>query len=275
MAKQTIEVKGTSILIFQKKKEDFISLTNIASRFGNEPDQIIRSWLRNKDTIEFLGVWEGFHNTGFNPVEFDRVKNEAGSNKFTLSVKKWVAQTKAIGIESKAGRYGGTFAHKDIALGFCYWLSPSFQLYLIKEFQRLQQERRDGLEWDVRRILSKVNWHIHTDAVRQNQVPVIDWNTRREAIYHASEADLLNLAVFGVTAAQWRVDFPKTKGNIRDHASPEQLVVLANLQAINAELLRDKIDKHERIRKLHEIAVYQLQILTSLPTLRQLPKVEK
>ena len=205
----------------------------------------------------------------------DGIKKELPLNSFFLSVKQWIEKTNAVGLQSKAGRYGGTFAHKDIAMEFGTWLSPSFKFYLVKEFQNLQQERRSDLEWDVRRILSKVNWYIHTDAVRENQVPIIDWNSKREAIYHASEADLLNLAVFGVTAAQWRVNFPDAKSNMRDHALPEQLVVLANLQAINAELLKDKMDKHLRIQKLHEIAIYQLQILTNLPTLQQLPKAKK
>ncbi len=275
MKNQTIEVEGTTITIFQQKEEDYVCLTDMAKTSNDRSEIVIQTWLRNRNTVEFIGLWEQLHNMNFNHSKFAVIKQQVGLNNFYISPSKWVEETQAIGIISKRGRYGGTYAHRDIAMEFGTWLSPRFKLYLVKEFQRLQQERKADLAWDVRRILSKINWYIHTDAVRENQVPVIDWNSKREAIFQASEADLLNLAIFGVTAAQWRVNFPEAKGNMRDHASPEQLVVLANLEAINAELLRDKMDKHQRIRKLHEIASYQLQILTNLPTLKQLPGLKK
>lgn len=274
--KSTLNVKGTAITIFSQNEADYVSLTDIAKGFVDNEEQrnsdyFILNWLRLGNTVEFLGAWELLHNTGFNPVGYDRIRMNLTSNAFRLSVKKWLEETNAIGILAKPGRYGGTFAHKDIAIQFCYWLSPTFQIYLIKEFQRLQEERRDALHWDVRRLLTKVNYHLHTDAVRNNLVPLIDWHSRREGFYFASEADVLNVAVFGMTAQQWKVANPEGKGNMRDHASPEQLIILANLEAINAELIREGLSQDERAAKLNEIAVYQMQILANLPTLKGLP----
>jgi hypothetical protein len=274
--KSTLNVKGTAITIFSQNEADYVSLTDIAKGFVDNEEQrnsdyFILNWLRLGNTVEFLGAWELLHNTGFNPVGYDRIRMNLTSNAFRLSVKKWLEETNAIGILAKPGRYGGTFAHKDIAIQFCYWLSPTFQIYLIKEFQRLQEERRDALHWDVRRLLTKVNYHLHTDAVRNNLVPLIDWHSRREGFYFASEADVLNVAVFGMTAHQWKVANPEGKGNMRDHASPEQLIILANLEAINAELIREGLSQDERAAKLNEIAVYQMQILANLPTLKGLP----
>ncbi len=274
--KSTLNVKGTAITIFSQNEADYVSLTDIAKGFVDNEEQrnsdyFILNWLRLGNTVEFLGAWELLHNTGFNPVGYDRIRMNLTSNAFRLSVKKWLEETNAIGILAKPGRYGGTFAHKDIAIQFCYWLSPTFQIYLIKEFQRLQEERRDALHWDVRRLLTKVNYHLHTDAVRNNLVPLIDWHSRREGFYFASEADVLNVAIFGMTAQQWKVANPEGKGNMRDHASPEQLIILANLEAINAELIREGLSQDERAAKLNEIAVYQMQILANLPTLKGLP----
>lgn len=274
--KSTLEVKGTPITIFSQNEEDYVSLTDIAKGFADDeeqrnPDYFILNWLRIGNTVEFLGAWEQLHNTGFNPVGYDRIRMNLTSNAFRLSVKRWLEETNAIGIMAKAGRYGGTFAHKDIAIQFCYWLSPTFQIYLIKEFQRLQEERREALHWDVRRLLSKVNYHLHSDAVRSNLVPLIEWHSRKEGFYFASEADVLNVAVFGMTAQQWKLTNSEAKGNMRDHATPEQLIILANLEAINAELIRDGLSQDERAAKLNEIAIYQMQILSKLPTLKQLP----
>ncbi|MEK7255587.1 MAG: KilA-N domain-containing protein [Bacteroidota bacterium] len=276
MAKKTITVEGFEIALLPRPKaEDYISLSDIMRKFDDE--FAVYGWMRNKNTVEFLGVWEQLNNPGFNSNEFVRIKNEAGANAFNLTPKKWAEATGAIGITSKTGRYGsGIFAHRDIAVNFCSWLSPTFQLYLIQEFQRLKEQEsksaREALGWDVRRLLSKVNYHLHTDAVRTNLVPLIDWHSRREKFYFASEADVLNVAVFGVTAQQWRLANPDAKGNMRDHASPEQLIILANLEAINAELIREGLSQDERAAKLNEIAIYQMQILTNLPTLKQLPE---
>jgi KilA-N domain len=277
MKNNTLHIKGTEITIFYQNNEDYVSLTDISKGFvKSEEDQrnseyFILNWLRLGNTVEFLGAWEQLHNTGFNPVGYDRIKINLTSNAFRLSAKKWIEETNAVGIISRSGRYGGTYAHKDIAIQFCYWLSPTFQIYLIKEFQRIQEERRDNLQWDIRRMLTKVNYHIHSDAVRQNLVPLVNWNTKKEGIYFASEADVLNVAVFGMTASEWRLSNPETQGNLRDNATHEQLIILANLEAINAELIRDGMKQDERVLKLNEIAVYQMQILNNLPTLKNLP----
>ena len=277
MKNSALNIKGTEITIFYQNNEDYVSLTDISKGFvKTEEDQrnseyFILNWLRLGNTVEFLGAWEQLHNTDFNPVGYDRIKIDLTSNAFRLSAKKWIDETNAIGISSKTGRYGGTYAHKDIAIQFCYWLSPTFQIYLIKEFQRLQEERRETLHWDIRRMLTKVNYHIHSDAVRQNLVPLINWHTKNEGIYFASEADVLNMAVFGMTAGEWRLSNPEAQGNLRDNATHEQLIILANLEAINAELIRDGRRQDERIIKLNEIAVYQMQILNNLPTLKNLP----
>ncbi len=276
--KNTLHVKGSDIGIFNQNDEDYVSLTDIAKGFveteedTRNSDYFILNWLRLGSTVEFLGAWEQLHNPHFNPVGYDRIKINLTSNTFRLSAKKWLEETNAIGIISKAGRYGGTYAHRDVAIQFCYWLSPTFQIYLIKEFQRLQEEKHKTLQWDIRRVLSKVNYHIHADSVRQNIVPIINWNTKLEGYYFSSEADVLNLAVFGMTAAEWRLANPEFKGNQRDYASHQQLIILANLEAINAELIRDRLSQKERATKLNEIAVYQMNILENLPTLKQIPQ---
>ncbi len=266
-----ISVEGTEIQVVQVNNVDYISLTDIARKTDDRTDLVLQTWMRNMATVEYLGLWEQLYNPGFNPYGFAGIKSKTGSNSFYLSVSNWIQETNAIGIISKSGRYGGTFAHKDIAIQFCYWLSPTFQLYLIREFQRLNEERQSALEWDMRRLISKTNYHIHTDAVRQNLVPHLKWNTGTEGFYFASEADVLNVAVFGMTAAQFRQAQPEIRGNLRDNASHEQLIVLANLEAINSELIRDGLSQDERAMKLNEIAIYQMQILSTLPALRQLP----
>ena len=276
--KETITVKDTEITVFKQDENEYISLTDISKGFVDSeedernPEYFILNWLRLGNTVEFLGAWEQLHNPSFNSVGYDRIKMSLTSNTFRLSAKKWIEDTHAVGIIAKAGRYGGTYAHRDIAVQFCYWLSPTFQIYLIKEFQRMSDERRDSLNWDVRRLISKVNYHIHTDAIRHNIVPIINWNTRKEGFYFASEADVLNLAVFTMTASEWRLANPTLKGNIRDYASHEQLIVLANIESMNAELIREGVKQADRVVRLNEIAVHQMKILTNLPTLKKLPK---
>jgi hypothetical protein len=257
--KTKINVQGTEIQLYTKKGEDYISLTDMAKTANERTEIVIQTWLRNRNTIEFISLWEQLNNPNFNHSKFAVIKEKVGLNNFYISPKKWVEETSAIGIESRAGRYGGTFAHKDIAMEFGTWLSPAFKLYLIKEFQVLQEQRREVLEWDVRRILTKINYQIHSTAVKSilpNRI------TKEQAsIHYASEADLLNLALFGISARDWRRQNPEAKGNMRDHASPEQLVVLANLESINAELIREGLSQSDRLQRLNEIAIYQMQII--------------
>jgi hypothetical protein len=229
---------------------------------------LIEQWMRNKNTIEFMGVWEKMYNPDFNSLEFEGIKNEAGTNRFYLSAKKWIKATNSIGIVAKTGRYGGTYAHKDIAFEFGSWLSPEFKLFLIVEFQRLKEEESKSLEWDVRRVLSKINYHLHTDAVKEFLIPIkIDSNKYASTIY-ASEADLLNLAVFGMTAKEWRNLNPKLEGNIRDNATPEQLLILANIENLNAQFIKEGIEQEKRLEQLNEIAIYQMSILVDVPSFK-------
>lgn len=275
--KKYITVQGTNInLLLKNENEEYFSLTDIARKFNAEnPSMLIINWMRNKDTIEFLGVWEKLHNPDFNPIEFDKIKNEAGLNRFILSAKSWIKATQAIGIQSKAGRYGGTFAHRDIALGFCYWLSPPFQLYLIKEFQRLKkietQEKKDALEWSVKRILSKINYSVHTDAIKEPLIPPRLAQNKTTGLVYANEADLLNMALFGMTAKEWRSQNSGIKGNIRDYVTTEQLLVLANLEAINAELIRQGLEQYERVIRLNEAAIAQMRSILNSPSFTKLP----
>jgi hypothetical protein len=241
MAKnKKIQVKGIEIIIIQEDKEDFISLTDMLK--AKDGDFFISDWLRNRNTVEFLGIWESVYNPSFNYTEFGTIKNAAGSNNFVLSVKNWIEQTDAIGITATAGRYGGTYANKDIAFHFGMWISPKFQLLLVKEFQRLKADENDRLklEWNLQRTLAKVNYHIHTDAIKENLIPKELGETQVSFVY-ANEADLLNVALFGITAKQWRDANPKTVGNIRDEATLEQLVVLSNLESINSVLINQSL----------------------------------
>jgi hypothetical protein len=229
MAKQKINVKGTEIVIFSQKREDCICLTDIARHKNAErTDDLIRNRIRNQNTIEFLGIWEMLNNPDFKPVEFDGFKNQAGLNSFTLTPKQWIEQTNAVGLISKLGRYGGTYAHKDIAFEFASWISVEFKLYLIKEFQRLKDQERQQLGWDIRRNLTKINYRIHTDAIKKNLVPPALSKSQINHIY-ATEADILNMALFGTTAAMWRKANPDKNGNIRDYADVSQLVCLSKL----------------------------------------------
>jgi hypothetical protein len=274
----TIEVQGTAVTILSRKEEDYLSLTDIA-RYKNDDrtDDLVRNWLRNRNTIEFLGVWERLNNPDFNPVEFDGIRMQAGLNSFTLTPKQWIEKTRAVGIVSHAGRYGGTYAHRDIAFEFASWISVEFKLYLIKEFQRLKDDesRRLSLAWNLNRTLSKLNYRIHTDAIKEHLIPAVVTPAQASIVY-ACEADLLNVALFGRTAKQWRDANPKLDGNMRDHATIEQLLVLANLEGMNAELIHMGLPQGERLRRLNEIAIRQMQVLTAHPGVRQLgpPKEE-
>jgi hypothetical protein len=268
-----IIVKGKEISIFARDQKDYISLTDIAKyRNQAEPFSIINNWMRNRSTIEFLGLWEKLSNPGFKPIEFERFRNESGSNYFVLSPQRWIESTHAIGILSKSGRYGGTFAHKDIAFEFSSWISPEFKLYLIIEFQRLKDDenRRLSLEWNLQRTLAKVNYQIHTDAIKETLIPPELTKQQINRIY-ASEADMLNMALFGSTAKEWREANTDSPGNMRDYAAFEQLVVLSNLESLNAVLIRQKIPQNERLRQLNLIAITQMRSLTENKLVKKLP----
>lgn len=271
MKKRTINVKGSEISVYSKGHEDYISLTDIVRNF-EDGLVLIEKWLRNKNTIEFIGIWEQLNNPDFNSPEFEGIKADAGLNRFTLSVKKWIARTNAVGIIAKTGRYaGGTYAHKDIAFEFGSWLSPEFKLYLIKEFQRLKEEeyKTQSLEWNLQRTLAKVNYKIHTDAIKDKLIPTRITKAQANHIY-ANEADLLNVALFGTTAAEWRRDKPDKAGNMRDHAALEQLVVLSNLESINSVLIHQGLGQSERLRQLNDIAITQMRSLVGAVELQRL-----
>ena len=263
MGVRAIQVQGSEITIVSGNLGEYISLTDMVKGFDGG-SALIEQWLKNKDTVLFLAVWEQIHNPDFNSLEFEGIRSEAGRNSFYLSAKKWIERTGAIGLSARTGRYGGTYAHKDIAFEFGSWLSPEFKLYLIKEFDRLKNEesQANSLEWSFQRALAKVNYRIHTDAVRDHLIPPQVTKTQAAAIY-ASEADLLNVALFGMTAAQWRAANPKATGNIRDVASLEQLVVLSNLESINSMLIHQGLISGKRLRQLNQIAIHQM---TSLVT---------
>jgi hypothetical protein len=262
--KSVIEVQGTDISVLSKSDVDFISLTDIARyRNSQEPFSIINNWMRSRSTIEFLGLWEKLSNPEFKPLEFERFKNEAGSNYFVLSPQRWIEATQAVGITSKSGRYGGTYAHRDIAFEFASWISAEFKLYLIKEFDRLKDDenRRLSLTWNLNRTLAKLNYRIHTDAIKATLIPASVTQAQASFVY-ANEADVLNVALFGQTAKQWRDANPAQEGNMRDHATIEQLLVLANIEGMNAEFIRMGLVQGERLIRLNEIAIRQLQLLT-------------
>lgn len=256
-----IAVKGVEVSYLRTNQEDYICITDIA-RFKNPdaPADIIKNWLRNKNTIELLGLWEKLHNPDFKLVEFDQFKNEAGYNHFVLSPQKWIESTHAIGIQSKSGRYGGTFAHIDIALEFASWVSVEFKFYLIKEFQYLKSQQARELDWNIKRKLTKINYRIHTDAIKENLIP--NHLTPQQISYvYANEADVLNMALFGKTARQWREENPDDRGNIRDFANVSQLVCLANLENLNAVFINEGMPQSERLVKLNQIAIGQMRIL--------------
>ena len=274
--KSTIEVQGADITVLSREHGDYISLTDMAKKFGD--DVLIYSWMRNRNTLELIGIWEQIHNPDFKGLEFETFRKQAGLNSFSLTPRKWIETTGAIGFQSRAGRYGGgTYAHRDIAFEFGSWLSPEFKLYLIKEFQRLKDDenRRLSLAWNLNRTLSKLNYRIHTDAVKAHLIPP-EVTPAQAAITYATEADVLNVALFGQTAKQWRDTNPKLEGNMREYATIEQLLVLANIEGMNAEFIHMALPQGDRLKRLNAIAIRQMQTLTAHTAVRQLgPKMEE
>jgi len=262
-----------SVITTVGNEDDYISLTDMARKKNPiAPKDVVKNWLRLRSTIEFLGLWEQLNNPNFKGVEFDSFKSHAGENAFTLSPQQWIKSTNAIGLISKSGRYGGgTFAHKDIAFEFASWLSPEFKLYIIKDYQRLKEDEshRTALEWNINRILASVNYRIHTDAIKNNLIPPA-LPKHQQGFVYADEADVLNVALFGMTAKQWKTSNPKLKGNMRDYASIEQLLVMANLETVNAMLLEQGLSQQERLTKLRTVALSQLQTLSNVNGVKNL-----
>ena len=281
MSKTKLNVNELEVVLYKQDEEEYISLTDMAKfRDSERTNYIIQNWMRTRNTIEFLGLWEELRNPNFKSIEFDAFKNEAGSNSFTLTPKKWIEATNSIGIISKSGRYGGTYAHKDIAFEFASWLSPTFKLYLITEYQRLKEVETNqyNLEWNVKRILSKTNYHIHTDAVKNFIIPKKNYEKDKEWIAYAEEADLLNVALFNCTAKDWRdanPDLAKKSMNIRDIASINELAILSNLETLNAQMIKEQVDKSVRFAKLKEIAIYQLTVLNEKDFMKALKKLNE
>jgi len=254
-----INVQGSEIAVFKSEEQDYISLTDMVKDIENGL-ALIEKWLRNKNTIEFLGIWEEIYNPNFNSTEFEGIKNQAGLNAFTLSPQKWINTTNAIGFIVKPGRHGGTYAHKDIAFKFASWISIEFELYIVKEFQRLKEEEQKQLGWSAKRELAKINYRIHTDAIKENLIPE-NLSPQQINYIYANEADVLNMALFGKTAKQWRDENPGEKGNIRDYANVSQLVCPANLENLNAVFINEGMTQCERLAKLNQIAISQMKIL--------------
>ena len=255
-----IIVQDTDVTIISINDNDYISITDIAKHKSDDPTAVIGNWMRNRNTIEYLGVWESLYNPLFKPLEFERFKKEAGLNAFTMSPQKWINATGAMGIISKSGRYGGTYAHKDIAFKFASWISVEFELYIVKEFQRLKAEEEKQIGWTAKRELSKINYHIHTDAIKENLIPT-EVSSKAASVIYANEADVLNVAMFGMTAKQWRDTNPDLKGNIRDYATINELICLSNMESLNAVLINDGLSQRERLIKLNQVAIHQMQIL--------------
>ena len=266
-----ITVQNTNITIINMDGEDYVSITDLARHKSDDPTAVIGNWMRNRNTIEFLGIWESLYNPDFKPLEFEGFRREAGLNAFTLSPKKWIETTNAIGLISKSGRYGGTYAHKDIAFKFASWISVEFELYIVKEFQRLKEEEQKALGWSAKRELSKINYRIHTDAIKQNLIPSAVTNAQASIIY-ANEADVLNVAMFGLTAKQWREANPDLQGNIRDYASVNELICLSNMESLNAVFIEQGLPQSERLIKLNQIAIHQMGILDNDDKERKLLK---
>ena len=265
---KTIKVLEKEISYYNHQEADYISLTDMVRGIENGLS-LIENWLRNKNTVEFLGIWEDIYNPDFNSLQFEGIKSQAGLNRFSLSVKQWVELTNSKGMIAKAGRYGGTFAHKDIAFEFAAWISPQFKLYLIKEFQRLKDQEQKQLGWDIRRNLTKINYRIHTDAIKENLIPP-ELNAAQINPIYASEADLLNMALFGMTARQWRDGHPSEKGNIRDYANVAQLVCLSNLENLNALFIQEQLPQSQRLQKMNQLAIQQMRLLTGDARIKQL-----
>ena len=253
-----ITVKDTVVSVLKVNKEDYISLTDMLK--AKDGDFFFSNWLRNRNTVEFLGIWEQLNNPNFNCAEFDIIKSQAGLNNYRLSAKEWMEKTKAIGIISKAGRYGGTYAHKDIAFEFAMWISPEFKVYLIREFQRLKEEEQKQIGWSAKRELSKINYRIHTDAIKKHLIPE-EVTASQASIIYAEEADVLNVAMFGMTAKQWHEKNPDLKGNIRDYASINELICLSNMENLNAVFIDQGVPQPERLIKLNKIAIHQMSVL--------------
>lgn len=271
--KATINAKGTEIAVLSTGDEnDYISLTDIA-RYKNhdEPKDVVKNWMRSRSTIEFLGLWEKLNNPDFKGVEFDSFIQEAGANAFTLSPQKWISATNAIGVISKSGRSGGTFAHKDIAFEFASWVSAEFKLYIIKDYQRLKADEnsRISLEWNVNRIISRINYRIHTDAIKDNLIPRLV-SKKQQSFAYANEADMLNVALFGRTAKEWKEQNPETKGNMRDEATIQQLIILSNLESMNAEFIKQKIQQDQRLVILNKMAIEQMTSILGCTSVKQM-----
>ena len=276
MVKETIHANGVDIGIYtQDFENEYLSLTDIARYKSDDPAAVIQNWMRNRDVLEFLGLWEKLHNDNFNPLEFEGFRKQAGANAFTMSPKKWIETTSAIGMVSKAGRYGGTYAHSDIAMSFATWISPEFQLYIMKDYRRLKTDEnsRLSLSWNLNREISKLNYRIHTDAIKENLIPP-ELTHRQISNTYASEADLLNTVLFGKTAKEWRDEKKQKDANIRDDATLNQLLVLANLESYNAILIEQGKEQAERMQLLHDLAVQQMRTLNSMEV-SELPGIEK
>lgn len=259
---EKINVLSKEITFYQQNEQDYICITDIA-RYKDEErtDYIIQNWLRNRNTIEFLGIWERLNNPDFNPIEFDGFRKKAGLNSFILTAKQWIEKTHAVGLISKSGRYGGTYAHKDIAFEFASWVSVEFKLYLIKEFQRLKEQEQKQLGWDIKRNLAKINYKLHIDAIKENLIPPEIKKEQINNIY-ASEADVLNVALFGMTAKEWRENNIDESGNIRDYATISQLVCLSNLENLNALFINENVPQDKRVTRLNQVAIQQMKILS-------------
>ncbi len=264
-----IAVQNTEVSVIKVDGEDYICLTDMLQ--AKDGDFFITDWLRNRNTLEYIGIWEKVYNPNFNYGEFATIRNKSGLNSFKISVKEFVARTNAISLQAKAGRYGGTYAHKDIAFEFAMWISPEFKIYIVKEFQRLKTEEQHLLGWSAKRELSKINYRIHTDAIKQNLIPV-EVTPKQASIIYANEADVLNVAMFGMTAKQWREANPDLKGNIRDYATINELICLSNMENINAVFIEQGISQGERLVKLNQIAIHQMRVLESGDNDRQLLK---
>lgn len=276
MKNQKITVEGVDIKIVSHQNKDFISLTDIAKQVSTRTDNVIGNWFRSPSALDFLQEWETMYNDGFNQDAFAEIRQQVGKPAFGMSAKEWVSATGAIGITAKAGRYGGTYAHKEIAFEFCTAISTKFKLYLIQEFDRLKEDEsaRLGLQRDVRRELAAANWHIQAKAVRENRVPVLEWNTKNEAPYHIAEADLLNQIVFGISAKSWKTANPEKSGNMRDHATKLELMILSNLEAINAVLIDDGLSLKKREVKLVKVAAAEMEALMGTKAVKRIERMK-